>query len=590
MTDFTTCLLRDPKLSQITDKQVYAVTQGASNSTFQQFQAVSANNSSIVWNVQVPSQSIVVNREVQIRARNFTFYVKVDGGAVGDTVFDLGIKDALAPFPLTMLMNTLSSQINNTNVSETISDILPQLLRMNDSRELYAWNSGTPTLPDQAYHNYSDAYGASNNPLAGFSTSSYDVCQVPRGSFPPVSCVISQYNPAVSTTVPVVVAPGVSPALIQTAGNYVIAQLVYDLIEPIFLSPFIFSNPEYNLGGLVGINTLNLVCQLNSGQRMFRSGSGFASVVNLGTYGGASTPFVGQCELLLNFLSTQSTDLIPSRSVVPYMSYPRYLTTATTAFGNFGAISPNSPDTATITSANLQLNAIPDKFIICVRKPMNSQTTADADCFFRINSVAISLNNQSGLLSTATNYDLWRLSCEAGSSQTFLEFSGRASNNDPALSAGTTVSTTGSLLVLSPSQSLSLPAMLSAGSIGQFNFQISLNVTNLATNQASSALGGDIRPEIVILTANSGIMVNQNGSSAVYTGILTRQMVVDTATGANVPSVEIPEYTRMVGGKMSNMGAFKNMAKKTSRGAAPVAMGAGNIGSGMVGSGVGRYC
>jgi len=576
MTDFTTCLLRDPKLSQITDKQVYAVTQGASNSTFQQFQAVSATSSSVVFNVQVPSQSIVVNREVYIRAQAFTFFVKIENGAVADTVFDLGKTDALAPFPLTMLFNTLSSQINNTNVSETVSDILPQLLRMNDSRELYRWNSGTPTLPDQAYLNYEDAVLSNNNPLASLSTASYDVCQVPRGAFAPISCVLQQYNPTISTIIPVVTT---TPAVIVTAGNYVIAQLSYDLIEPIFLSPFIFSNPEYNLGGLVGINTLNLVAQLNSGQRIFRSGAvssgptALTSTVTLGTYSGNSNPFQGQTEMLLNFLSTQSTDLIPSRSVVPYMSYPRYLTTATNSVLGGASVS--------LTSANLQLNQIPDKFIICVRKPMNIQTPHDSDSFFKINSIQISLNNQSGLLSTATTYDLWRLSCEAGSSQSFLEFSGQASNNDPATSAGTTVSTTGSLLVLAPSQCLSLPAMLSSGSIGQFNFQITLNVTN--------PYGVAITPEIVVITANSGIMVNQNGSSAVYTGILTRQMVVDTATTANVPSVEIPEYTRMVGGKMGNMGAYKRMMPRSRLSPGPVMMPSGGAGA-MSGSGVGRYC
>jgi hypothetical protein len=84
-------------------------------------------------------------------------------------------------------------------------------------------------------------------------------------------------------------------------------------------------------------------------------------------------------------------------------------------------------------------------------------------------------------------------------------------------------------------------------------------------------------------------MVNQNGSSAVYTGILTRQMVVDTATSANVPSVEIPEYTRMVGGKMGNVGALKGMLRRTG---AMRQMGApaqpyGGI---SIGSGVGKYC
>jgi hypothetical protein len=568
MTDFTTCLLRDPKLSQITDKQVYAVTQGASNSTFQQFQAVSATNSSIVFNVQIPSQSIVVNREVQIRARGFKFNVRVDGAPIGAKAFDLGATDSLAPFPLTMCMNTLSSQINNTNVSETISDILPQLLRMNDSRELYRWNSGTPTLPDQAYLNYSDAVLASNNPLAGFSTTSYDVCQSPRGAFRPNSCVISQFT---SAGVPVVTA---TPAIIVSANNYVIAQLSYDLVEPIFLSPFIFANPEYNLGGLVGINTLNLVAQLNTGQRIWRTAnSAYTYTVALGTTANSNPFDGGSCEMLCNFLSTQSTDLIPSRSVVPYMSYPRYLTTSTATFAPAA--------TASVTSANLQLNQIPDKFIICVRKPMNLQTPKDSDSFFKINSVQISLNNQSGLLSTATNYDLWRLSCEAGSSQSFLEFDGRASNNAVS-GAGTDINTTGSLLVLAPSQCLSLPAMLSSGSIGQFNFQITLSVTNLGS--------ATITPEIVIITANSGIMVNQSGSSAVYTGILTRQMVVDTATSANVPSVEIPEYTRMVGGKMGNLGAFKKMLRRGPISGAMAAPAMPMGGVSLSGSGVGRYC
>jgi hypothetical protein len=58
---------------------------------------------------------------------------------------------------------------------------------------------------------------------------------------------------------------------------------------------------------------------------------------------------------------------------------------------------------------------------------------------------------------------------------------------------------------------------------------------------------------------NSGIMVNASGSSAIYTGILTKEMVVSTATEDEVPALEVPEYTRMVGGKMANFGALRKM-------------------------------
>jgi len=246
----------------------------------------------------------------------------------------------------------------------------------------------------------------------------------------------------------------------------------------------------------------------------------------------------------LNFLSTQSTDLIPSRQVLPYSDFPRYLSSNSSSSVSAGA-------SATLTSQNIQLNQLPDKFIICVRKPMVDMTNTDSDSFFPITAISVNLNNQSGLLSSSSPQNLWKLSVEAGSSQSYNEWRGVQSVNDNATGVGSSVKTIGSLLVLSPAMSLSLPAMLSSGSIGQFQFQIQIT----CTNPYSVA----ITPEIVICCMNSGIMVNASGSSAIYTGILTKEMVVSTATEDEVPALEVPEYTRMVGGKMANFGALRKM-------------------------------
>jgi hypothetical protein len=537
MTDFKTCLIRDAKLSQITDQQVYGVYQGASNNTFQRFSAVSTSPSSIVMNVQLPSESVVLNREVLLEAQDFSFFHRVDNVPVGQTAFNYGLTDSLAPFPLAMSMLTLSSQINNTNVSLNLQDILPQLLRMNDSRELYRWNSYAPTLPDQAYFNYSDGVLANNNPLASFNTQSYDLDQAPRGSFP-ASITLTQYTSAGAF---------VSNSPISAdATNFFIAQVVTTCTEPLFLSPYIFSNPEYNMGGMVGINTINLVATLDSTcKRLWRtSTSGYTHSTSFGVYGSSSNPFQGSTSLLLNFLSTQSTDLIPSRQVVPYMDFPRYLSSNSSSSVSAGA-------SATLTSQNIQLNQLPDKFIICVRKPMVDMTNADSDSFFPITSVSVNLNNQSGLLSSCSPQQLWKLSVEAGSSQSYNEWRGVQNVNNNNTGAGSEIKTIGSLLVLSPAMALSLPAMLSSGSIGQFQMQIQIT----CTNPYSTA----ITPEIVIICANSGIMVNASGSSAIYTGILTKEQVVSTATEDEVPALEVPEFTRMVGGKMGNFGALKKM-------------------------------
>ena len=48
---------------------------------------------------------------------------------------------------------------------------------------LSQWNSLTPTFLDD-YADFSDGLGANNNPLAGFSNSSYDRSMNPRGAFP----------------------------------------------------------------------------------------------------------------------------------------------------------------------------------------------------------------------------------------------------------------------------------------------------------------------------------------------------------------------------------------------------------------------
>jgi len=139
------------------------------------------------------------------------------------------------------------------------------------------------------------------------------------------------------------------------------------------------------------------------------------------------------------------------------------------------------------------------------------------------------------------------------------------------------------MLVLSPAMELSLPAMLSSGSIGQFQFNIQITCTN--------PFSSTLVPEICIVCMNTGIMVNAAGSSAIYTGILTKEMVVSTATEDEVPALEVPEYTRMVGGKMGNFGALKKMimGKVGKMRSARGGMGSSSGGIGSHSGGVRRY-
>lgn len=557
MSDFKTVLVRDSVIGDITSDLDFAVKSGASQTTFQRFPATSASNSSLIYSIQVPSENVVIGRDMLITS-GLSFTLTATGVPSGAFALNYGATDALQAFPLASLMTTATAQINNTAVSVNLQDILPSLLRMNNSRELYRYNSSTPSLPDQAYARFSDAVGTNNNPLAGYGNASYDIDQVPRGA-----------HPVAINVVHTITETGLTDASLQStnvADTWVI-EISTIVAEPLFLSPFIFGNPEFNQQGLLGINNMTFTFNIDATcKRLFSSSTGFITSIALGTAanpnGFTSTSTISAIlnqpsnpAMLLKFLSTQPSDLIETKNVVPYMDFPRYLTSST----NTTSVAPQA--SATLTSSNLQINQIPDLFIINVRKPMSQQTIQDASVFFTINNVSINLNNQSGLLSSASAYDLWRMSVRNGSTQSWLEFSGVASRAVGGTGKGAAVNTTGSLLIINPAYDLSLPDFLSCGSLGNYNFQFQIG----ATNTISATGGANITPEIITICVNSGILTTQQGVSAIYTGILTKETVLAAKSSQQASAMKSAEVARMVGGNLLNMplhGIVKRFCEK----------------------------
>lgn len=567
--DFKPVLVKDSRINDITDTLDYAVQSGASSNTYQQFPAVSASSSSVSFNIQVPSESIVISREVLIDT-DIHFTINVSNVPPGQTAFNYGSTDALQAFPFSSLLTTLNASINNTSVSINLQDVLPALLRLNDSRELYKYNGMTPSLPDQAYKFYSDGVATNNNALAGYTNASYDVDLLPRGAHP-ITATLRRFVGGVDTDA--------SPVSTNQATNSWVISCIVHVTEPVFLSPFIFGNPEFNKAGMVGINNMNFVMNIDSTCKRFfsTSNSAYTYSVSLGT-AVQHQPFQN-CKMLLNFLSTQPTDLVPARNVLPYMDFPRYLSLATS--------NPNIPagTSSTIVTNSLQLNQVPDYFIIMVRKPMSAQSVKDSTCFLPINSISVNLNNTSGLLSSATQQDLWRISVANNSTQNWEEFSGRAYRPNNATGVGSLLATTGSLLILSPARDLSLPSYLSSGSIGQYVFQANINVTN---NELAP-----LTPEVVVICVNSGIFTTLAGSSSIFTGVLTKQMVLDAMQEEGADALSSATYQRLVGGVLSNQisSAMKKIPfKKAKRALEALPSRVRNMGSKIVGGKLDALC
>ena len=80
-----------------------------------------------------------------------------------------------------------------------------------------------------------------------------------------------------------------------------------------------------------------------------------------------------------------------------------------------------------------------------------------------------------------------------------------------------------------------------------------MNVTNISNE--------DLAPEVLVITANSGLFTTIAGSSQVQTALLNKEMVVDTSTQDGADAISSNEYNRMRGGALSDQiaSAMKHM-------------------------------
>lgn len=566
-----------------TDSVRYAVVAGAQNITPSKYNAISKSTSSITFNIQTPSESTLLARRIMIRnVMEITITAKfVQGTTPNNTLaVNYGFSESLAPFPFQTALNTCQLTINNNTISQNEKDVLFQLLRFNDRRDLARYNNTCPTMYD-SYYDYQDSLGANNSPLGAWNDVAHDQDFQPRGSFRLLS--ITGNTPYLTS----------APADVDRT-----IVIKFETIEPFMLSPLIWCDPKSNNQGFYGIQVLNCVFNLAADtSRILRSAQSAFLASGYGTAGAPGTTpnpafadlkcsltDVAESQLFIQYYTRQPSDLVSARNCVPFAEYPRYLSPIGTAVpaavkSATGVITPSV--LTSINSQSISLNSIPDKLIICVRKQVAKQTLYDTDHFFPISKIIVNFNNKAGLLSSATQWDLWRMSVESGSNQTWAEFSGHAATGGALgkyASGYNEIPLCGSVLCLEMGNHIELDDVFSAGSIGQFQLQFQLDIENYS-NQAFAA--NDL--EICLITMNSGVFVLERGTSQTYTAILSRS---DVLSAKSQPGMSGSDVKRLVGGGWDDiMKTIKNVAGIAGQ-VAPMVSGAlGSFGYGQSGGG-----
>lgn len=560
--DFEKVCVQDDLLLT-TDKVRYAVFKGAQNITPSQYEAISKSTSSITFNIQLPSESTVFSRRVMVETEmSITFKATPTADMpVGQSVVNLGYASALGPFPFHSCCSTIQATINNNTVSQNQRDIMFQLLRFGDRREVARYNNATPTQYD-SYWSYTDALGANNNPNSAWNDCELDQDFQPRGSF--VITSIAGNTPKANGA--------------DLAERTIV--ITFKTREPLMLSPFIWCDPESNNAGMYGVQTLNFVFNLGSANRAIRlangpTGTATATVADpwfsIGTQPYISS--VVSSQLLMLFLTRQPSNLVSARNVLPFAEYPRYLTSVSQAIANGASVEQNFQ--------SIQLNSVPDKLIIVARKVLASQSPADADAFLPIKKITINFNNKAGLLSGATTWDLWRMSVESGSNQTWAEYSGRAYKSSQAGPASATalpqvLPLCGSVLALEFGRHIELDDVYAPGSIGAFQLQFKVELEN----HTGLNIGAN-EYELVLITMNSGVFAIERGTSQTYTAILSR---ADVLAVSSRPQYSKSGLARIVGGAVEDK--VKMLARPLMDAVGMGTSGGGTSGGGLSGGGV----
>lgn len=542
--------VRDTVLD-VDDKLHYAVFRSGQNISIQKYPANSQSASQHVYSIQVPSTSTVMSRAL-IWGSDITFTFQgtvqpyeylVNLTPIYQTNDDDTVQgaDCLAPFPLNQLCSNMTVQINNTNVSLPVNQVLDPLLRAIDRKEFQQYNGMAPTQLDE----YGDLENALpernintpalaaavfqepfiahfNSPFNNFQLSNCNHDDVPRGAFKIVS--ITGNTPAAAV------------AAVKTVS------VTVRIREPIFVSPFLFG--ERDGAGLAGLTQINITCQMDATARrawnyVLSNTAGSTKAITAVSY--------ADSYIEAKYYTPKPSDLLPATIVTPLATYTNYQLPASTPLASAGA--------SQLTSNSIQLNSYPDKVFVWVDDAYKYQSGVGYGNqlpahYASIESVNITLNNQSGILSTFDATQLFKASLQSGSKQTWAHFSGVQSAGISGDVDGGRIPTVGSVLMLNFADVISIAQdYFAPGSLSTCQFQITVGFRN---NQATTIL-----PQLNTMMMYSGILSTSNGSSSAYTsGVLTKQNVLDASTRTDFSKEQLH---RLVGGGF--LDSLKSIAK-----------------------------
>lgn len=505
LTPLNTFVVRYPP-TDINSKREFAILKGGSNVSIKIGTTSSYSNTNATFSLPPASPQTIYDRTIWMK---FPVRTTFTGTAPVGEYLLLNFRDAFRAFPLSSCISSMTLKINNNAMSLSLSDFIHGGLRYYNNGDMrQICYSQCPSMLD-TYQQYSDAVGSNRSPLGGYGDDSFDYS---RGSFS-------------------------LDAITQTAadgsGN---ATTVIDatIVEPVFISPLLFGNDSGP--GLIGVQTFGLEMQFGDLTRMWSHSDSSGRTLNAS---GINVDLVsrGPPTLLIKQIIPQDLQMIPKNSVYSYFELSNY----STSIGTLAAHGSNG-SFITKSSNSVQLGSIPRKVYIWVKQSKSTITFKDPDVFASISQISINWNGIDGILSSASQNDLYNIAKKNGSNQTWSEFRGHTQTlGVNAAGSNNFIGLTGSVLCLTFAEDIGLQSYECSGQQGTYQFAVTCNIENLA-NTAKEY-------EMWLWFVSEGTFNIYNNTSLAQIGVVSK---MDVLNSARSPILDYQMVKNITGGNFLN--------------------------------------
>ena len=487
----------DPRMN-FNEKKKFTVVTGIANILPQTTIATGNSTSSVVHTFQT-SDEFAFDRRVLC-----TWYVEltITGTSTVGKLLALGTNDGIRCMPISSMINNAQVSFNGKVVSTLLGDYIQALNRYEDLESI-GDNSIAPSMPDQ-YQTYSDytVYGANSNPLAYYGVGGV---RIPRGGHP--------------------------ITVVSDDGTTAVVRFVVS--EPLRVPPFTWST-GYDEPALIGINQVNVQLNLNDFSRFWCHAYSASSTIT-----SITGQFYQNCALSYNLI-TPDMSVVIDRARNYFWSYSdiqRYIT-------NAGSLAKGA--STSVTCNAITLNCVPNRIYLYARQRSSdllSTSTAwlNSDNMAVINSLNLTFNGVSGLLSSATQQQLFVMSRKNGLDLSWPQFAGFV----------------GSPVCVNFGSDIGLGnQLLAVGSVGNFQLTVQANITNPITT-TNTTPATTINYDFFVVIMSDGVMSSHNSSFNIFTGVLNKEDVASVIQNPYVPYVPYQRVRTLYGkGFFDSIGNF----------------------------------